>query len=94
MVTRYKGCIVTDVTTRTEDGRYRARAAIVWLDAGRTRSQRFLDLETFRTRFEAHAQVLAAAIAWIDAAHDEIVPMPSPFQPTSGGGDEDRLDLV
>jgi len=81
MVARYKGCIVPDVTSPTEDGRYRARAAIVWLENGTTRAQRFLDLETFRTRFEAHARVLAAAIARIDAEHEDSLAIPSHFPP-------------
>ena len=66
MRTTYKGYIVTDMTTQTDDGRYKARAAIMALDGSRTRSQRFLDLETFKTKAEANARVLTGAMAWID----------------------------
>lgn len=82
--TTYKGFLITDVTTQTDDGRYKARAAIVSLDGTRTRSQRFIDLATFRTPFEAEAQVLAAAMAWIDAAAEEDrLSLPSNFLPFS-----------
>ncbi|MGH8264271.1 MAG: hypothetical protein ACRET4_12385 [Steroidobacteraceae bacterium] len=63
----YKGYIFTDMTTRTDDARYKARVAIMALDGSRTRSQRFLDLETFRTEAEASARALAGAMEWIDA---------------------------
>lgn len=63
----YKGYIYTDVTTPTEGGRFKARAAIMALDGSRTRSQRFLDLETFPSEAEARARVDVAARAWIDA---------------------------
>lgn len=77
----YKGYIVTDLTTRTEDGRYKARAAIISLEGTRTRSQRFLDFETFRTQAEAQARALAAARAWIDADQDDRLALPSNFLP-------------
>jgi len=37
------------------------------LDEARTRSQRFLDLETFQTEAEANNRAMTAAKAWIDA---------------------------
>ena len=49
----YKGYTFADVSTPTENGRYRARVAILALDGERTRSQRFIDLEVFKTRQEA-----------------------------------------
>ena len=78
----YKGYTFADVTTPTEAGRFKARAAIMALDGGRTRSQRFLDLETFNTQAEASARVAAAAKAWIDAdlGQDKLA-LPSGFMP-------------
>jgi hypothetical protein len=63
----YKGDTFTDVSTRTDGGQYRARVAIMALDGTRTRSQRFLDLEIFRTMAEANERASTVAIAWIDA---------------------------
>jgi hypothetical protein len=50
------------------------------LDGTRTRSQRFLDLETFRTEAEANERAMTGAIAWIDAnaAHDQLA-LPTNF---------------
>ena len=78
----YKGYTFTDVTTPTDGGRFKARAAIMALDGGRTRSQRFLDLETFNTEAEARARVAVAAKAWIDAdlGQDRLA-LPSSFMP-------------
>ena len=82
MRANYKGYTFADVTTRTESGRFKARAAIMALDGGRTRSQRFIDLETFSTEQEAGARVVAAAKAWIDAdlGQDKLA-LPSSFMP-------------
>jgi len=82
MRANYKGYTFADVTTRTESGRFKARAAIMALGGERTRSQRFLDLETFATEEEATARVVAAARAWIDAdvGHDRLA-LPSSFMP-------------
>jgi hypothetical protein len=63
----YKGYTFADVSTLTEGGQYRARVAIMALDGTRTRSQRFIDLEIFRTRTEASERIEAVARAWIDA---------------------------
>ena len=63
----YKGYTFTDVSTPMEDGRYRARVAIMALDGTRTRSQRFIDLEVFRSSAEANERVVTVARAWIDA---------------------------
>ena len=80
--TMYKGFTYTDVTTRTDDGRYIARVAIMALDGSRTRSQRFIDLETYPTRDAAHDRVDAVARAWIDANLDpERLGLPSRFSP-------------
>jgi hypothetical protein len=63
----YKGYTFAGMSTQTEGGRFRARVAIMSLDGSRTRSQRFLDLETFRTEAEANKRAMAAAVEWIDA---------------------------
>ncbi len=63
----YKGYTFADVSTPTEGGHYRARVAIMALDGMRTRSQRFIDLEIFRTSAEARERVMTVARAWIDA---------------------------
>ena len=78
----YQGYAFTDVSTPTEAGFYRARVAIVALDGTRTRSQRFIDLEVFRTPAEAHERVVAVAKAWIDenAAQDRLA-LPTNFAP-------------
>lgn len=78
----YKGYTVADVTTAMDDGRFQARAAIMSLNGERTRSQRFLDLETFRTSEEAHARTMQVAKAWIDAlpAADRLA-LPTNFSP-------------
>lgn len=78
----YKGYTFTDVTTPTDGGRFKARAAIMALEGGRTRSQRFLDLETYNTEAEARARVAVAAKAWIDAdlGQDKLA-LPSSFMP-------------
>ena len=78
----YKGYTFADVTTPTDGGRFKARAAIMALDGGRTRSQRFLDLETFNTEAEARARVAVAAKAWIDSdlGQDKLA-LPSSFMP-------------
>ena len=62
----HKDFTVCDLTTRTEDGRYMARAAVVGRSGGRTLSQRFLDFETFDSEVEATARAQAGALAWID----------------------------
>ena len=78
----YKGYTFADVSTPTENGRYRARVAILALDGERTRSQRFIDLEVFKTRQEAGERVVTVARAWIDAneGHDQLA-LPTNFAP-------------
>ena len=65
--TFYRDFYLSAMSTPTDDGRYQARVAIVMLDASRTRSQRFLDLETYVTAPEADARGLAAGREWVDA---------------------------
>ena len=76
----YKGYTYTDVSTPMENGRYRARVAIMALDGTRTRSQRFIDLEVFASRAEASERVVVVAEAWIDAnaGHDQLA-LPTNF---------------
>ena len=82
MGTVYKGYTFTDITTRSDDGRYTARVAIMALDGSRTRSQRFVDLEVFRTKEEANARAVAGAMAWIDANQErDRLALPSTFSP-------------
>ena len=78
----YKGYTFADVSTPMENGRYRARVAILALDGTRTRSQRFIDLETFNSREEAGARVVTVARAWIDAnAGSDQLALPTNFTP-------------
>ncbi len=78
----YKGYAFTDVSTQTEAGQYRARVAIMALDGTRTRSQRFLDLEIFRTREEASDRAIAVARAWIDEnSGRDLLALPTNFAP-------------
>lgn len=78
----YKGYTVDDVTTPTDDGRFRARVAIMSLDGDRTRSQRFLDLETFQTREEAYERTVRVAMAWIDELPNaDPLALPTNFSP-------------
>ena len=78
----YKGYTFADVSTPMENGRYRARVAILALDGTQTRSQRFIDLEVFKTREEAGERVVAVARAWIDAnAEKDQLALPTNFSP-------------
>ena len=63
----YQGYVFTDVSTRIEDGRYRARVAIISLDGTRTRSQRFIDLEVYPTEEAALDRIIVVAKAWIES---------------------------
>jgi len=78
----YKGYTFADVSTPVENGRYRARVAIMALDGTQTRSQRFLDLEVFSSLEEAGERVVAVARAWIDAnAGSDQLALPTNFSP-------------
>ena len=79
---RYKGSAFDDDTTRTDDGRYRARVVLITVGNGRPRSQRFIDLETFVNEDDARQRALAAARAWIDEeeANNELA-LPTSFAP-------------
>ena len=78
----YKGYTFADVSTPLDNGRYRARVAIMALDGTQTRSQRFLDLEIFSSAEEAGERVVAVARAWIDAnAFKDQLALPTNFSP-------------
>lgn len=78
----YKGYTVADVTTQSDDGRYRARAAIMSLTGERTRSQRFLDGEVYPTREEAQERTMSMAMTWIDETfNDDRLALPTNFSP-------------
>jgi hypothetical protein len=70
----YRGYHVTSTTSQAEEGRFRARVAVMVLSGDRTRSQHFLDFETFATEAEADARALAGAKDWIDEQfrHDSL----------------------
>ena len=78
----YKGYTFADVSTPLDNGRYRARVAIMALDGAQTRSQRFIDLEVFGTSAEASERVVMVARAWIDAnAGRDKLALPTNFSP-------------
>jgi len=78
----YKGFVFDDETTMTDDGRYRARAVLVTMGTGRTRTQRFIDLETFAKEDDARKRAIAAARSWIDEeeSNDKLA-LPTGFSP-------------
>ena len=67
----YQGFVFTDCSTRTDDGRLRARVAIMSLEGTRTRSQRFIDLEVVPSQAAAIERITAVAKAWIDTEIDK-----------------------
>jgi hypothetical protein len=80
----YNGYTFSDETTEMEDGFYRARVAVVTMGEGRVRSQRFIDLETFRTEENARRRAVEAARAWIDDQHGkDRLALPTNFSPLS-----------
>jgi hypothetical protein len=79
----YKGYAFADETTKTEDGKYRARFRILGLNGGRM-SQRFIDLETFVSEADASHRAMVAARSWIDAEDgQDKLGLPSSFAPLS-----------
>lgn len=65
--TFYRDYMLSCQPTRLDDGRYEARAVITALGGGRTRAQRFLDLETFESEEAAIERARLAGVDWIDA---------------------------
>jgi len=81
----YKGYTFADETTVTEDGCYFARVVVITIGNGRIRSQRFIDLETYRTEAHARRRAVEAARAWIDdeqGGKDKLA-LPTNFSPLS-----------
>ena len=77
-----KGYTFSDETAVMEDGYYRACVAVMTLGEGRVRSQRFIDLETFRTEENARSRAVGAARAWIDDEHgQDKLALPTNFSP-------------
>jgi hypothetical protein len=70
----YRGYHITATSTQIEEGRFRARVAIMVLSGDRTRSQRFLDFEAFATEGEADERAIAGGQEWIDEQirHDKL----------------------
>jgi len=78
----YKGYTFSDETAVMANGYYRARVAVMTLGEGRVRSQRFIDLETFRTEENARRRAVEAALAWIDDEHgQDRLALPTNFSP-------------
>jgi hypothetical protein len=63
----YKGYHLACITSAMDDGTFQARVAIMTLDAQRTRSQRFIDLEVFRDEAQADLRAIAGGKEWIEA---------------------------
>ena len=61
-----KDYVISDLTSRLDDGRYQARAVVTRAAAGNGFSQRFLDLETFTNEADARQRAISAAQAWIE----------------------------
>ena len=65
--TPYKGHYLSSKNTTLEpEGGHRARVAVMALDGGRTRWQRFLDFGMFETAESADAHAIASGKEWID----------------------------
>ena len=62
----YKGYLLSCAPMQVEDGRYQARVAITAMGGGKTRAQRFLDLEYFATEREAAVRSKQAGMKWVD----------------------------
>ena len=67
MTTRafYRGYLLSCQPSQLE-GRYQARVVITLLAGDRTRSQRFIDLESFDSESAAVERARLAGIEWID----------------------------
>lgn len=77
-----KDYVVSDLTSKLDDGRYQARVAVTRAVAGNGFSQRFLDLETFTNEAEARQRAISAAQAWIEGEHGrDRLSLPTGFLP-------------
>jgi len=62
----YKEHLLSCYPQPLDNGRFQARVAITSLGGGRTRSQRFLDLEDFASFEAAIARGFQAGMDWVD----------------------------
>jgi hypothetical protein len=62
----YRDYMLSCQPTRLDDGRYQARVVITSLGGDKTRSQRFLDLESFESEEAAIVRSRQAGMEWID----------------------------
>ena len=77
-----KEYVISDLTSKLDDGRYRARAAVTRAVAGNGFSQRFLDLETFTNEADARRRAISAAQAWIEGERGrDPLSLPTGFLP-------------
>ena len=78
----YKGYEFEDATVMLDDGRFHARVCITGFGAGRTRSQRFIDLERFVDEGDARQRAISVARAWIDEEQgNDKLALPTSFSP-------------
>lgn len=63
----HEGFMLTLAAYPGEDGRFQARVVVTALGGVRTRSQRFLDLDWFRSAADAMAHARTEGLAWIQA---------------------------
>lgn len=68
MVTRifYRDHMLGCQPMRLDDGRFQARVVIIALGGTKTRSQRFLDLESFDSEAAAVERAHQAGMDWVD----------------------------
>jgi hypothetical protein len=62
----YRQHMLTCRPQAQDDGRYQARVAITAIDGTKTRTQRFLDLDTFDSHDEAVESARLAGMEWVD----------------------------
>ena len=62
----YRDYMLSCQPTRLDDGRYQARVVITSLGGDKTRSQRFLDLESFESEQAAVLRSRQVGMEWID----------------------------
>ena len=65
--TFYCGYMLSCEPMPLDDGRFEARVVVTSLSEDKTRSQRFLDLETFASKEAAIERARCVGMEWIDA---------------------------
>ena len=68
--TFYRDYLLNCQPMRQDDGRYQARVVITSLGGDKTRSQRFLDLESFESQEAAVERARQSGMDWIDVHHE------------------------